>query len=149
MAITLRVDVYHHQADARSVRRIAALTRLLRVRNDQLAGAVRELSGQEAPRTTTSIRSRTVSTPSMEAVIEQLRAEVERNSSVDASAITLLQTLADKIEQIKASPTELQALVESLRAQSDTLAAAVVANTPTEGGEEDEDDEGTEPPISG
>lgn len=90
-----------------------------------------------------------MSTPSMEAVIEQLRAEVERNSSVDASAITLLQTLADKIEQIKASPTELQALVESLRAQSDTLAAAVVANTPTEGGEEDEDDEGTEPPISG
>jgi hypothetical protein len=136
MAISFRVDVYHHEADAASIRTIAALTRLLRVRNDQLAGAVRELSGQQAPQSRISItRSRTVSTPSMEAVIEQLRTEVERNSSVDASAITLLQTLADKIEQIKANPTELQALVESLRAQSDTLAAAVVANTPAEGGE--------------
>lgn len=135
MAISFRVDVYHHEADAASVRTIAALTRLLRIRNDQLAGAVRELSGQESPQPRTT-RSFNVSTPSMEQVIEQLRGEIERNSSVDNSAITLLQTLADKIEQLQNSPTELQALVESLRAQSDTLAAAVVANTPAEGGEE-------------
>lgn len=80
-----------------------------------------------------------MSTPSMEAVIEQLRAEVERNSSVDDSAIQLLVTLADKIEELKNSPAELQTLVESLRAQSDALAAAVVANTPA--------DEGENPPV--
>lgn len=139
MALTFRLDVhvYHHEADAASVRTLAALARVLRVRNDQLAGAVRELSGKESPQPrTSSTRSFTVSTPSMEQVIEQLRAEVERNSSVDTSAITLLQSLADKIEQLQNSPTELQALVESLRAQSDTLAAAVVANTPADGEEE-------------
>lgn len=139
MAISFRVDVHvhHHEADAESLRTIFALTRLLSKRNDQLAGAVRELSGQESPQPrTTNTRSLNVSTPSMEQVIEQLRAEVERNSSVDSSAITLLQTLADKIEQIQNSPAELQALVESLRAQSDTLAAAVVANTPADGSEE-------------
>lgn len=136
MALTFRVDVYHHDADAPSARALAALTRLLRARNDQLAEAVRELSGQEAPRLrTSSTRSFTVSTPSMEQAIEQLRAEIERNSSVDASAITLLTTLADKIEQLKNNPTELTALVASLRSQSDTLAAAVVANTPAEGEE--------------
>lgn len=136
MALRVEVHVYHHDADAPFARVIAALTRTLRSRNDQLAEAVHELSGQRTPRPrTTSTRNDTMSTPSMEAVIEQLRIEVERNSSVDASAIQLLQTLADKIEQIKNNPTELQTLVDSLRAQSDTLAAAVVANTPAEDGE--------------
>jgi chromosome segregation ATPase len=136
MALRVDVHVYHHDADAPHARTIAALTRTLRSRNDQLAEAVHELNGHRTPRPwTTSTRNDTMSTPSMEAVIEQLRAEVERNSSVDASAITLLQTLADKIEQIKNSPAELQTLVESLRSQSDALAAAVVANTPAEGGE--------------
>lgn len=133
MAIRVDVHVYHHDADAPYARTIAALTRLLRARNDQLADAVLELSGQATPRhRITSTRDVTMSTPSMEAVIEQLRTEVERNSTVDASAITLLQTLADKIEQLKQNPTELQALVDSLRAQSDALAAAVVTNTPSE-----------------
>lgn len=133
MAIRVDVHVYHHDADAPHARVIAALTRLLRSRNDQLANAVLELSGQATPRhRTTSTRDVTMSTPSMEAVIEQLRTEVERNSTVDSSAITLLETLADKIEQLKQNPTELQALVDSMRAQSDALAAAVVANTPSE-----------------
>jgi len=135
MVFRVDVHVYHHDADAPNVRTIAALTSILRSRNDQLAEAVHELNGQQTPRrmSTTSTRNVTMSTPSMEAVIEQLRVEVERNSSVDASAIQLLTTLADKIEQIKNNPTELQTLVESLRSQSDTLAAAVVANTPAEG----------------
>jgi TolA-binding protein len=136
MPFNIRVDVYHHDADAPYIQTIAALTQLLKARNDQLAVAVRALSGQEGPRVRiSSTRSSTVSTPSMEQVIEQLTAEVERNSSVDASAIQLLTTLADKIEELKTNPTELQALVESLRDQSDTLAAAVVANTPAEVGD--------------
>lgn len=135
MALRVDVHVYHHDADAPFARTIAALTRTLRSRNDQLAEAVHELSGHRTPRPRTSTRNDTMSTPSMDAVIEQLRVEVERNSSVDASAIQLLTTLADKIEQIKNSPAELQTLVESLRSQSDALAAAVVANTPAEDGE--------------
>jgi TolA-binding protein len=135
MPLNIRVDVYHHDAEAPYVHTLAALTQTLKARNDQLAESVRELSGQEKPRTRiSSTRSSTVSTPSMDQVIEQLRAEVERNSSVDASAIQLLTTLADKIEELKNSPAELQTLVESLRAQSDTLAAAVVANTPADEG---------------
>jgi predicted RNase H-like nuclease (RuvC/YqgF family) len=136
MPFNIRVDVYHHNAEAPLIRTLAAMTRLLRSRNDQLEEAVLELSGKKQPQDRpSSTRRDQVSTPSMEAVIEQLRSEVERNSSVDASAIQLLTTLADKIEELKNSPTELQTLVESLRAQSDTLAAAVVANTPAEGEE--------------
>lgn len=138
MAINFRVDVhvYHHNADSTSVQSLVALTQLMKMRNDQLAEAVRALTGQRTPRPqTSSTRSYNVSTPSMEQVIEQLRAEVERNSSVDDSAIQLLIQLADKIEELKNNPTELQALVESLRAQSDALAAAVVANTPASDGD--------------
>lgn len=133
MAITFRVDVhvYHHNADAAPAQSLVELTQLLKQRNDQLAAAVSVLTGQRAPRPkTSSTRSYNVSTPSMEQAIEQLRLEVERNSSVDDSAIQLLIQLADKIEELKTNPAELQALVESMRAQSDALAAAVVANTP-------------------
>jgi len=133
MVIRVDVHVYHHDADAPLARTIAALTQSLKSRNDQLAEAVHELSGNEAPRPrTTSTRNRSMSTPSMEQAIEQLRVEVERNSSVDDSAIQLLSTLADTIERIRNSPTELLQLVETMRAQSDALAAAVVANTPAD-----------------
>jgi plasmid stabilization system protein ParE len=71
-----------------------------------------------------------MSTPSMEQAIEELRAEVERNSSVDDSAIQLITTLADQIEQHQNNPAELQTLVETLRAKTDSLAAAVLAGTP-------------------
>lgn len=134
MAIGFRVDVhvYHHDADASAARNILALAQILKARNDQLAQAVRELSGQASPprSRTNSTRSRPVSTPSMDQVIEELRAEVERNSSVDDSAIQLIITLADQIEQHQDNPAELRALVSTLRAKTDELAAAVVARTP-------------------
>lgn len=142
MPITFRVDVhvYHHDADAPALRELRALTQLLKVRNDQLADAVSELSGHgranHEPRFRTNhTRSQNVSTPSMEQVIEELRGEVERNSSVDDSAIQLLVTLADKIEELKNSPAELQTLVDNLRTKTDALAAAVVANTPASEGD--------------
>jgi DNA repair exonuclease SbcCD ATPase subunit len=136
MPFNIRVDVYHHDVDPPYIQTIAALTRTLKARNDQLAAAVRELSGQEEPRVrTSSTRSDTVSTPSMEQVIEQLRAEVERNSSVDDSAIQLIMNLADQIEQHQNNPAELQALVTTLREKTDALAASVVANTPADEGE--------------
>jgi hypothetical protein len=59
-----------------------------------------------------------------------LTAEVERNTAVDQSAITLLNGLAAQIESLKSDPVALQALADQLKGSSDNLAAAVVANTP-------------------
>lgn len=68
----------------------------------------------------------------MAAEFDALQTEVERNTEVDQSAIVLLQGLAAKIEELKTDPVKLQALADSLRSSSDSLAAAVVANTPAE-----------------
>jgi TolA-binding protein len=134
MAITFRHDVhvYHHDVDATSAQTVTAIARVLKARNDQLAQVVRELSDPTSCTTVMDPNHREilVSTPSMEQAIEQLRAEVERNSSVDDSAIQLITTLADQIEQHQNNPAELQMLVETLRAKTDALAAAVVAETP-------------------
>jgi len=68
--------------------------------------------------------------------LEALEAEVARNTSVDGSAIVLIQGLVAKIEELIAAsgntvdPAALQALVDSLKGSSDGLAAAVAANTP-------------------
>ncbi len=59
-----------------------------------------------------------------------LQAEVTRDESVNSSAITLLGSLAAQIEASKNDPAALQALVDSLKANQDALAAAVAANTP-------------------
>jgi len=62
--------------------------------------------------------------------LSALTAEVTRNTEVSASAITLLNGLAAQIEALKTDPAALQQLADQLRASSDSLAAAVVANTP-------------------
>ena len=77
----------------------------------------------------------TLTTQEKEAVmadLSALQAEVERNTEVDQSAITLLNGLAAKIEELKTDPAALQALADSMRSSSDNLAAAVTANTPAE-----------------
>lgn len=64
--------------------------------------------------------------------LDALTAEVTRNTKVDQSAIALLEGLAAKIEAIKADPVALQALADSMKSDSDKLAAAVLANTPAD-----------------
>lgn len=59
-----------------------------------------------------------------------LQAAVEEDATVDASAITLIEQLADSVEALKTDPAALQAFVDQLRSQSAGLAAAVSANTP-------------------
>ena len=59
-----------------------------------------------------------------------LTAEVERNTSVDQSAIALLTGLAAQIEALKTDPVALQTLADQMKGSSDALAAAVLANTP-------------------
>jgi hypothetical protein len=51
---------------------------------------------------------------------------------VNASAATLLARLADEIERAAGDQEALDALVANLRANQDTLAATVSANTPAD-----------------
>jgi hypothetical protein len=65
--------------------------------------------------------------------LDALQAEVSRNTDVDSSAITLLTGLSQKIQDLinaGSNPAQLQAFADSLKASSDSLAAAVTANTP-------------------
>lgn len=66
--------------------------------------------------------------------LDALTAEVERDKTVNDSATTLIAKLASLFEAAKADPAKIQAIVDSLRANSDNLAAAVTANTPAEDG---------------
>lgn len=62
--------------------------------------------------------------------LDNITAEVNENTSVVQSAITLLGNLSALITSLKNDPAALQALANQLDANSQQLAAAVVANTP-------------------
>jgi hypothetical protein len=66
------------------------------------------------------------------AALDDLTAQVARNSDVEDSAIALLQGLKKALDAAIASgnPAALTALSTQLGAKTDALAAAVVANTP-------------------
>lgn len=64
--------------------------------------------------------------------LDALKAQVAANKDATESAITLIKGLAVKIEACKTDPVAIQALVDDLKGQQDNLAAAVVANTPSE-----------------
>lgn len=59
-----------------------------------------------------------------------LAAEVARDATVDGSASTLILSLADQIAATAGDQAAVNALADTLRANSDSLAAAVAANTP-------------------
>jgi uncharacterized phage infection (PIP) family protein YhgE len=69
----------------------------------------------------------------MSAQLDALKTQVEAMSSASDSAQALLQTLSAQIASLKDDPAALQALADSLSAESAELAAAVTANTPSEG----------------
>lgn len=65
--------------------------------------------------------------------LDALKGEVSRNTDVDQSAIVLLNGLSAKIQELinnGSNPADLQALADSLKGSSDSLAAAITANTP-------------------
>ena len=68
----------------------------------------------------------------MSAELDRLSAEVERNTSVDAGAIALLNKLAEMIRAGANDPVAMKKLADDLSASSTTLAEAVAANTPAE-----------------
>jgi len=66
----------------------------------------------------------------MQAALDRLNASVARNSSVDDSAIALIEGLAQAIRDNVQDPAALNKIADDLDANSDKLAASVTANTP-------------------
>lgn len=62
--------------------------------------------------------------------LDDLTAEVAANNAIEESAITLINGLAAQIAAAGTDPAKLQALTDSLTAESANLAAAITANTP-------------------
>lgn len=62
--------------------------------------------------------------------LDDLTAQVQRNGDVEASAVTLIQGIAQQLKDAQNDPAAVAALAASLGAQADALAAAVAANTP-------------------
>lgn len=62
--------------------------------------------------------------------LDTLTAKVAETTTVEQSAIELLNGLSAQISALKADPVKLQALADSLGAKSAELSAAIVANTP-------------------
>lgn len=62
--------------------------------------------------------------------LTRITTEVEENGSVIDSAVVLLGSLSQQIRDLSTDPAALEALADSLDANSTRLAEAVVANTP-------------------
>lgn len=69
--------------------------------------------------------------------LEDLKAQVARNTEVTSSAKTLIEGLAAKVATLASHPPEdiqaqITALADELRTASDSLAESVVKSTPAE-----------------
>jgi hypothetical protein len=65
--------------------------------------------------------------------LETLQAEVSETKTVMGSAVTLLQGLKAKLDEAIGNPAALAALSAELDTNTNALAAAITANTPSEG----------------
>ncbi len=68
------------------------------------------------------------------ALLDTLTADVANLTTVDQSAVTLINGLAAQIKAAGTDPVALKALTDQMEAQTSALAAAVAANTPPAGG---------------
>ena len=64
------------------------------------------------------------------AAIDDLQAEVTRDTTVIGSAVTLINGFAAQLAAAGTDPAKLQALQNTLKTNVDALASAVAANTP-------------------
>jgi hypothetical protein len=64
--------------------------------------------------------------------LTELKAAVARDAEVESSAITLLQGLKEKLDAAMTDPVALKALSDQLGASTGALAAAILANTPSD-----------------
>jgi hypothetical protein len=82
---------------------------------DQILGLLREVLEKEI---------------AMSEVVDNLVAQLRANSDLIASAVILINGIADRITQAGVDPVKLRDLTASLKASDDELAAALVAGTP-------------------
>jgi hypothetical protein len=61
--------------------------------------------------------------------LDDLATQVAQNTEVEASAVQLIQNIADKLAAAGTDPVKLAALKEQLTNSASALAAAVAANT--------------------
>jgi chromosome segregation ATPase len=66
----------------------------------------------------------------MSTQLDVLQAQVEKNTTIEESAVVLINGLAAQITALKNDPAALQALADSLNASSTDLSNAIQANTP-------------------
>jgi len=62
--------------------------------------------------------------------LDDLKAQVAQTTTIAQSAVTLIGGIADRITAAGTDKAALTALTDELRADDDSLAAAVAANTP-------------------
>jgi hypothetical protein len=66
--------------------------------------------------------------------LDELTNQVKANTDAEDGAATLLKQLADLIKASAQDPAKVQALADQLKQHADALSAAIVENTPSEGG---------------
>lgn len=93
---------------------------------DEIDRKLDQLMADEQRRYDTIIERQT----DMAGELDNVTREVQENGDVIDSAVTVLSELASQIEELKNDPVALQALADSLDANSRKLADAIVANTP-------------------
>jgi hypothetical protein len=64
--------------------------------------------------------------------LAQLQAQVAQNTSIEESAVTLIQGLAAQLAAIKQDPVAIQALADSLSKSAGDLSKAITDNTPAQ-----------------
>jgi hypothetical protein len=70
-----------------------------------------------------------VSMSKLSEAVAALRAQVEMNTSIEQSAILLIQGIAAQLAELSGDPAAVEALAAQLKSSADALAAAVAANT--------------------
>ena len=65
----------------------------------------------------------------MSAQLDALQAQVEQNTNLEASAVTLIEGLAAQIAAAANDPVQIAALSAKLQTSATALAAAITANT--------------------
>lgn len=81
--------------------------------------------------------------------LSDLAAAVEQTNTAELAAETLIQGIADQLEQNQTDPAQVAALANQLRTGATALSQAVVANTPAADTPPPADGSGDGPPADG
>ena len=64
--------------------------------------------------------------------LSALQAQVQQNTTVEQSAVTLIQGLAQQLQAAQNDPAAIQSIINSLNSSANSLADAITANTPSQ-----------------